>query len=75
MAQLAQAESVAEAWRAIEEADPDGAALLQLHHADAANVTELGRLEGVGPIKMRRRLEAATDRLRLLPEVAEALAC
>ena len=73
--ELGQAEQVAEAWRAMQEADEDAVALLQLHHADGANVTELGRLEGVGPIKMRRRLEAATDRLRLLPEVAEALAC
>jgi RNA polymerase sigma factor (sigma-70 family) len=75
VAQLAQAESVAEAWRAIEEADPDGAALLQLHNVDGATMTELGSLEGVGPIKMRRRLEATTDRLRSLPAVAEALAC
>jgi len=74
VADLGQAESVSAAWEAMQGADPDGAALLQLHNADGATMTELGRLEGVGPIKMRRRLEATTDRLRALPAVQVALA-
>jgi RNA polymerase sigma factor (sigma-70 family) len=74
VADLAQAESVAEAWRAIKEADPDGAALLQLHHADAANVTELAVLtDGTRP-GTTKRLRTATQSLRLLPEVQVALA-
>jgi hypothetical protein len=72
--ELAQAEQVAEAWRAMQEAEADAVALLQLHHADGANLTELGKLEGCGAIAMRRRLEVATDRLRSLPAVAEAMA-
>ena len=71
---LAQAEQVAEALAAMQEADPEGLALLQLHHADGANATELGQLEGVGAIRMRNRLVAVTDRLRALPEVRAVLA-
>jgi len=71
---LGQAEEVSAAWEAMQGADPEGVALLQLHNADGATMTELGSLEGLGPIKMRRRLEAATDRLRLLPAVEMALA-
>jgi hypothetical protein len=74
VADLGQAESVSLAWQAMEAADPEGVALLQLHHADGARVTELGSLEGMGAIRMRRRLEVARDRLRVLPEVRMALA-
>jgi RNA polymerase sigma factor (sigma-70 family) len=74
VAELAQAEQVAEAWRAMEEADEAGTALLQLHHADGANMTELGKLEGCGAVAMRRRLAVATDRLRSLPAVQVAMA-
>jgi RNA polymerase sigma factor (sigma-70 family) len=72
--QLGQIEQVSQAWAAMEDADPDGCALLQLHHADGANLTELGKLEGCGAVAMRRRLAVATDRLRSLPAVAEAMA-
>lgn len=74
VAQLGQAESISTAWQAMEAADPEGVALLQLHHADGAKVTELGSLEGIGGVKMRRRLVAVTERLRSLPQVVEALA-
>jgi hypothetical protein len=72
--QLGQIEQVSQAWAAMEDADPDGCALLQLHHADGPSMTELGVLEGVGPRRMRRRLEEATVRLRALPAVQVALA-
>jgi hypothetical protein len=72
--QLGQIEAVASAWRAMGEADGDGLAMLQLHHGDGANVTELGRLEGMGPRRMRQRLEVVTNRLRALPAVQLALA-
>jgi RNA polymerase sigma factor (sigma-70 family) len=72
--QLGQAEQVSQAWEAMEAVDPDAVALLQLHHADGPSMTELGNLEGVGPIRMRRRLEEARDRLRALPAVEMALA-
>ena len=74
LGQLAQAESVSSAWEAMQEADEAGTALLQLHHGDAATMTQLGSLEDVGAVRMRRRLEAATDRLRALPAVQVALA-
>jgi len=72
--QLGQIEAVSAAWAAMEAADPDAVALLQLHCADGPSMTELGSLEGMGPRRMRRRLEVATDRLRALPEVEMALA-
>jgi RNA polymerase sigma factor (sigma-70 family) len=72
--QLGQLEAVTAAWRAMTEADEDAVALLQLHHGDDATMTQLGSLGDVGPRRMRRRLEAATDRLRALPEVMVALA-
>jgi RNA polymerase sigma factor (sigma-70 family) len=72
--QLGQIEAVTAAWAAMEAVDPDGCTLLQLHHGDDATMTQLGGLEGMGPRKMRRRLEAARDRLRALPEVQMALA-
>ena len=74
VATLAQAEQVAEALAAMQEADEDGAALLALHHADGATMTELGKLEGCGAVAMRRRLAVATDRLRALPAVQVAIA-
>jgi DNA-directed RNA polymerase specialized sigma24 family protein len=74
VATLAQAEQVAEAWEAMQEADEDGAALLALHHADGATMTELGQLEGVGAVRMKTRLVAVTDRLRALPQVRAVLA-
>jgi RNA polymerase sigma factor (sigma-70 family) len=72
--QVGQAGAVTAAWAAMEAADPDGCALLQLHCADGATLTQLGSLGDVGPRRMRRRLEVATDRLRALPEVMAALA-
>jgi RNA polymerase sigma factor (sigma-70 family) len=72
--ELGQLEAVSAAWRAMTEADPDGCALLQLQHGDDATMTQLGSLEGMGPRRMRRRLEEATDRLRALPAVEMALA-
>jgi RNA polymerase sigma factor (sigma-70 family) len=72
--QLGQAEAIATAVEAMGRADPDGLALLQLHHGDGANLTELGRLEGMGAVRMRQRLEVVTDRLRALPAVEMALA-
>jgi RNA polymerase sigma factor (sigma-70 family) len=72
--QLGQIEAVSAAWRAMSEADEDAVALLQLHCADGATLTQLGSLGDVGPRRMRRRLEDATDRLRALPEVQMALA-
>jgi RNA polymerase sigma factor (sigma-70 family) len=72
--ELGQAEAISTAWAAMEAADPDGCTLLQLHHADGPSMTELGSLEGMGPRRMRRRLEVATDRLRALPAVQVALA-
>jgi len=72
--ELGQIEAVTAAWEAMQEADPDAVALLQLHCADGPSMTELGSLEGMGPRRMRRRLEVATDRLRSLPAVEMALA-
>lgn len=74
LADLGQAEAIAGALEAMGDADADGLALLQLHHGDGANLTELGRLEGIGAVRMRERLEVATDRLRALPAVEMALA-
>jgi RNA polymerase sigma factor (sigma-70 family) len=74
VAELAQAEQVAEALAAMQEADEDGAALLALHHADGATMTELGQLEGVGAIRMKNRLVAVTERMRALPAVQVVLA-
>ena len=74
VATLGQAEEVSAAWEAMQEADPTGTALLQLHHADGAGVRELGQLEGIGGPAMRRRLEVVSDRLRALPAVQLALA-
>ena len=71
---VGQIEQVAAAWEAMTEADSDAVALLQLHCADGATMTELGSLEGMGAIRMRGRLDAARDRLRALPEVEMALA-
>ncbi len=71
---LGQAEAVAAALEVMGDADGDGMALLQLRHRDGANLTELGRLEGMGPRRMRQRLEGVTDRLRALPAVELALA-
>jgi RNA polymerase sigma factor (sigma-70 family) len=72
--QLGQAEAISTAWAAMEDADPDGCALLQLHHADGPSMTELASLEGMGPRRMRRRLEEARGRLLELPQVQVALA-
>jgi len=72
--QVGQIEQVSQAWEAMEAVDPDATALLQLHCADGATLTQLGSLGDVGPRRMRRRLEEATDRLRALPEVEMALA-
>ena len=72
--QLGQAEAIAGALEAMGEADGDGLALLQLHHGDGAHLTELGRLEGMGAVRMRQRLEGVTSRLRALPAVELALA-
>lgn len=74
VATLGQVEQVSEAWEAMQEADPEGTALLQLHHADGAGLRELGQLEGIGAHAMRRRLEVVSDRLRALPAVQLALA-
>jgi len=72
--QLGQAESVSAAWEAMEDADPEGVALLQLHHADGARVGELAVLtDGTRP-GTNKRLRTATQALRLLPEVQVALA-
>ena len=74
VADLSQAEAIATALEAMGEVNGDGLALLQLRHGDGANLTELGRLEGMGPRRMRQRLEGLTDRLRALPAVQLALA-
>jgi RNA polymerase sigma factor (sigma-70 family) len=72
--QLGQAESVSQAWAAMEAADPEGVALLQLHHADGARVGELALLtDGTRP-GTAKRLRTATETLRALPEVQVALA-
>jgi len=74
VADLGQAESVAEAWEAMEAADPDGCALLTLHHGDGARVGELAVLtDGTRP-GTTKRLRTATQALRLLPEVQAVLA-
>ena len=74
VADLGQAESVSQAWEAMEAADPDGCALLTLHHADGARVGELAVLtDGTRP-GTSKRLRTATQALRLLPEVQVALA-
>ena len=72
--ELGQLEAIFTAWEAMEAVDPDGCTLLQLQHGDAATMTQLGSLGDVGPRRMRRRLEDATDRLRALPAVEMALA-
>ena len=75
VADLGQAESVSAAWEAMQEADPEGVALLQLHHADGARVRDLAVLMDATTPATSKRLRTVTDRLRALPEVAEALAC
>ena len=72
--QLGQIEQVRQAWRAMTEADEDGTALLQLHCADGARVGELAVLVGASVPATGKRLKAVTERLRALPDVAEALA-
>jgi RNA polymerase sigma factor (sigma-70 family) len=72
--QVAQIEQVSQAWEAMEAVDPDGCALLQLRHGDGAGLQELGGLDGMGAIRMRRRLEVARDGLMALPQVQVALA-
>jgi hypothetical protein len=72
--QLGQIEAVAEAWRAMGEADRDGVALLQLRHGDGALVGELAQLEGASLPATTRRLRVVADRLRTLPAVELALA-
>jgi RNA polymerase sigma factor (sigma-70 family) len=72
--QLGQAEQVAEAWRAMFEADGDGVALLQLRHGDSALVGELAQLEGASLPATTKRLRSTTDHLRTLPAVQLALA-
>jgi hypothetical protein len=74
VADLAQAESVSQAWQAMEATDPEGLAMLQLHHADGARVGDLAELVGASVPATGKRLKAVTERLRLLPDVAEALA-
>jgi hypothetical protein len=49
-------------------------ALLQLHHADGARVGELAELVGASVPATGKRLKAVTERLRVLPDVAQALA-
>jgi RNA polymerase sigma factor (sigma-70 family) len=74
VADLAQAESVSQAWAAMEAADPEGTAMLQLHHADGARVGELAALVGATRPGATRRLRTASEALRLLPEVQVVLA-
>jgi hypothetical protein len=71
---LGQAESVSQAWAAMEAADPEGVALLQLHHADGARVGELAVLTDATRPGTAKRLRTASEALRLLPEVQVALA-
>jgi RNA polymerase sigma factor (sigma-70 family) len=74
VADLGQAESVSQAWQAMEQVDPEGAALLALHHADGARVGELAELVGATRPGTAKRLRTASEALRLLPEVQLALA-
>jgi DNA-directed RNA polymerase specialized sigma24 family protein len=74
VADLGRAEATAAAWEAMEQADPDGVALLQLHHADGARARDLAVLMDATTPATTKRLRAATQALRVLPEVAEALA-
>lgn len=64
----------AEALEAMHDADPEGAALLELNRIDGANQRVLADLEGVSTHQMRERLIATRERLRQLPEVAAVLA-
>jgi hypothetical protein len=59
---------------AMEATDPEGVALLQLHHADGARVGELAGLVSASVPATGKRLKAATERLRALPAVQVALA-
>jgi hypothetical protein len=72
--QLGQAEEVSAAWEAMVDADPDGVALLQLHHADGARVGDLAQLVAASVPATGKRLKAVTERLRALPEVQVVLA-
>jgi len=74
VADLGQAESVSAAWEAMEAADPEGVALLQLHHADGARARDLAVLMDATTPATTKRLRTATQSLRLLPEVQVALA-
>ena len=74
VADLGQAESVSQAWEAMEQADPEGVALLQLHHGDGARVGELATLTDSTRPGTSKRLKAASETLRVLPEVQVALA-
>jgi RNA polymerase sigma factor (sigma-70 family) len=72
--QLGQAEAVSAALAAMAAADPDGLALLELHHGDGARMGELGQLENTSATVTSKRLRAATARLAQLPEVQMAMA-
>jgi len=74
VADLGQAESVSAAWEAMEAADPEGVALLQLHHADGARARDLAVLMDATTPATTKRLRTATQSLRLLPEVQAVLA-
>ena len=74
VADLGQAESVSAAWEAMEDADPEGVALLQLHHADGARARDLAVLMDATTPATTKRLRTATQALRALPEVQVVLA-
>ena len=74
LVQLAHVEALQMALAAMRQADPDAMALLELAHIDGAPITQLGDLEGTTHQRAKAAMDAATDRLRALPEVQVALA-
>ena len=58
-----------QALEAMRAADPDGCALLELHHGDGAGVAALAALEDGSIPAMTRRLRQLRERLRAVPEV------
>jgi len=74
MAQMEHLDALQSAIAAMEAADPEGVALLQLHHADGARVGDLAVLMDATTPATTKRLRTATQALRVLPEVQVALA-
>ena len=71
--EIARFDLVREALAAMRQADPDVVAMLELA-AQGHGPTDVGVAAGVSVHKAKAVMNAARDRLRSLPEVAEALA-